>query len=397
MRTHVRRTRRGSPDLLCAAVLMLVLGGCGSPQQSDPLLPVPSVEYILTEAFRIGDEAAGDTVLFGSNIQVAQDSRGQLYITDRQTHSIRLYSGSGERLGTIGRSGQGPGEFSDSPELYLGTQDTLYAMDTNSDRITVFSPGDHVALETIDISNAASFGEDLSSFQTVADLVGVTPEGIIVSYDNSAIPFLTDMSGPERKGIKLLDRNGAVLADTLYELPDRNVVYAGNASGVISTSVVSFGRDAFFVLSREHLLYYGTNEAIAVGIGKVGDPAHRTITVPHDPVPITAEERRGAIEGRRANMQVELRKHLPETKPAYQALIIDNAGRMWLQLSTLQDSKDADWIVVDPEGRTVATTTLPLSIRLQTIAGDRAVGVGEEDGAPVVIAYAITATETGGY
>ena len=351
---------------------------------------------MLTEVFRIGDEAAGDTVLFGSGIKVNQDSQGQLYITDRQMNSIHLYSGAGERLGTIGRSGQGPGEFSRYPHVSLGAQDTLYAMDTSADRITVFSPIDHVALKTIDISNATTFTDDFNSFQTLADLVGVTPEGIIVSYENSAIPFLSDMSGPERKGVKLLGWDGSVLADTLYELPDRKVVHASDASGVTTMSRLAFGRDAFFALSRDNLLYHGHNEAIAIRIGKVGDRAHRTVTVPHDPVPVTSDERNRAINGHEANMQVELRKQLPETKPAYQTLVVDDLSRIWLQLSTPQDSTETDWIVVDLDGNAVATTTLPSTIQLQSVAGDRAVGVGREgeDGAPVVIAYTVTTQDS---
>ncbi|MYJ56607.1 MAG: 6-bladed beta-propeller, partial [Rhodothermaceae bacterium] len=83
----------------------------------------------LTEASRIGDEAAGDTMLLGGVIQVSADSEGKVYIVESSFSGIHVFSAVGDHITSIGRSGAGPGEFQNPPQIYVGRNDTLYAFD----------------------------------------------------------------------------------------------------------------------------------------------------------------------------------------------------------------------------------------------------------------------------
>ena len=91
-------------------------------------------------------------------------------------------------------------------------------------------------------------------------------------------------------------------------------------------------------------------------------------------------------------LEREFRSNVPRTKPAYEALVVDDVGRAWLRLSTVEDAMEAQWLVVNLEGSVEATATLPVSIWLQVIRGNRAFGTfrDEELGAPIVAAYEIT-------
>ena len=95
-----------------------------------------------TEAYRIGDEEAGDSIFFGNVVSMAVDSEGQLYLTDAGNKSIQMFSPDGVPIREIGREGGGPGEFEWTPSVHIGPGDTLYAWETNKYRLTTFSPED---------------------------------------------------------------------------------------------------------------------------------------------------------------------------------------------------------------------------------------------------------------
>lgn len=92
-------------------VSLLVLGACQRPDVSNEVSLDRAAELTLTEVFRIGDEVAGDTVLFSGSLEVTVDSRGQLYVTDRAVAGIWVFSNTGALIRRIGRAGEGPGEF----------------------------------------------------------------------------------------------------------------------------------------------------------------------------------------------------------------------------------------------------------------------------------------------
>ena len=87
-----------------------------------------------------------------------------------------------------------------------------------------------------------------------------------------------------------------------------------------------------------------------------------------------------------------MRSVLPKTRPAYEALLLDDSEHIWLRLSAPEGAVETRWIVVDLKGRIQATTKLPSAVWLKVIAGNRAIGTSsdEEQGAPLVVAYEIT-------
>ena len=56
-------------------VSLLVLGACQQQDVSIEESLARATELTLTEVFRIGDETAGDTVVFGGDLEVAVNSR----------------------------------------------------------------------------------------------------------------------------------------------------------------------------------------------------------------------------------------------------------------------------------------------------------------------------------
>lgn len=274
----------------------------------------------------------------------------------------------------------------------MGSRDTVYALDTEATRLTVFAPNNFSPVETIDISSAETFDAEFQSFQSARNLIGVVENGFLVRYEDIKIPIMLDMDTPEHVVLKLLDRKGNVSADTIVQMPDREMFYARTRGGGAMMARIPFGRDAFIALSPDNLLYYGRNDSIEIQVRSIDGNTRRSVRVPHDPVPVTEDERNNLLSAYPDETQHEMRSVMPKTRPAYEALVLDDSERIWLRLSAPKGAVEVRWIIVNREGRIQATTKLPSTIWLKAIAGNRAFGTtsNDEQGAPLVVAYEIT-------
>ena len=76
----------------------------------NPAAPVQAPQTIkLEEEWRIGGDQTDD--IFGVITSIVEADDGNLYMLDAQLTEIKVYSPEGEYLRTIGRAGEGPGEF----------------------------------------------------------------------------------------------------------------------------------------------------------------------------------------------------------------------------------------------------------------------------------------------
>ena len=66
-----------------------------------------------------------DDTIFGVISRLAEDRNGDVYMLDSQLSEISVYSPDGEYLRTIGREGEGPGEFRGSFELFIRPDDVV--------------------------------------------------------------------------------------------------------------------------------------------------------------------------------------------------------------------------------------------------------------------------------
>ncbi|UCE02004.1 MAG: 6-bladed beta-propeller [Candidatus Latescibacterota bacterium] len=89
----------------------------------NPEEPIEEVRIELEELWRRGGE--DDDVLFGLVSQLVQDDEENIYLLDGQLSEIQVFSPDGEHVDTIGREGEGPGEFRNASDMYRGPGDVL--------------------------------------------------------------------------------------------------------------------------------------------------------------------------------------------------------------------------------------------------------------------------------
>ena len=359
------------------ALFLVLVGGLFASKCATESTVNPGEEaenLIMTEVLRIGDETAGDTIYFGYSIwDIETDSRGQILVTDNSEPGFRVFTSEGVLIHQVGSEGMAPGEFEKTPLLYVGEQDSVYAFDLGNNRLTTFSADSYEFIRTTRLMS-----EDRTPITRPTEVLAVLPDRFVVLYEviKPREPEAADNDGILE--VKLLDRSGEIVRDSLLQISSHQSTWIPEWS--ISMSRV-FGRSGFVVWSSVGTIYFGWNENIHIrGVTPDGESISE-FSIPHFPMPVTRMEKQ--VESSRYNIE-EWENHLfrdsPDTKPAFNAMVPDDTGRLWIQLSLPQDSTQSRWLIVEGlTGKVVAKTSLPANLELMHVRQEKAYGILDEE------------------
>ena len=115
-------------------------GGAATGLDGPDRMLAPVVEDLYT----VGAMAGEDWEMFGTIGSVAFDSRGQLHVLDGGAKRVVVVDGEGRLVRTVGKDGEGPGEFSSPTALAL----------LSGDRLAVFDFGAPLGFEVFDAEGA---------------------------------------------------------------------------------------------------------------------------------------------------------------------------------------------------------------------------------------------------
>ena len=142
----------------------------------------------------IGVLSGPEELLFGTIASARRDAAGNLVVADRQALEIRIFDVEGRHLQSLGREGEGPGEFQSLrgawPVSYRDETDVdsrqVIAADSRLDRITRFS-GEGTPMATATLSGR----EDLMILP-----IGLGGSGAVLSRASPFdVPDLQSLSG----------------------------------------------------------------------------------------------------------------------------------------------------------------------------------------------------------
>ena len=123
--------------ILSLATVLLAASTAAAPNtvaQDRPLSP----EF--AEVYRVGGATAPDWAQFSIPTGLAFDGSGNLYVLDAQLFQVAIIDRNGELVRTVGRQGEGPGEFS-SPATQVVWRDGRFAVaDMGHNAYQVFNP-----------------------------------------------------------------------------------------------------------------------------------------------------------------------------------------------------------------------------------------------------------------
>jgi hypothetical protein len=106
----------------------------------------------LNERWQVGGDE-DDELFFGVLTQITSDNKGNIYLLDAQLSEVFIFSSSGEYIRSIGREGEGPGEFRRPSDLFLMPDGNVAVLQRMPGKIVLLSTegdpvGDHPLPDT---------------------------------------------------------------------------------------------------------------------------------------------------------------------------------------------------------------------------------------------------------
>ncbi len=329
-----------------------------------PVYPEPLFSY--EEVLRLKEDPENEDSLLIRPITFLQGDDGYFYVMDFRNNHVTVFDREGGFGRTIGRSGEGPGEFQSVDNIYVD-QGVVQVVDTRSMRLTRFRT-DGILLAVISLN------------QTVSDLkLGYVSSARMADDDRLVLISQQD----ERTSEFVLTRQAVTVLG-----PDREVVWqTATPQHKMQTWGMYRGVRAMGVLIP-YSTWPGIDFEPACGVlispgdipelflHRLDGTLLRRIRLEIEARPVSAEdraivldsydERIAAASGERVETLKAQKEALnfPDRWPYWEGAGLDEYGYIWLTVPEQESEREAAGggrlcMVLSPEGEYLGNTRLP--------------------------------------
>jgi len=336
----------------------------------------PLHEIRLNRAAEFGDT---DELFIGWPSGIAVADEGALFMADAGEAKIHIYSAEGEYLQSLGRRGEGPGEFNSVFQLRLHNGE-LYALDTQQQRLSVFDASDFSFLRNISLGGGSM---DVSGFP-----VGFEPltDGRFLATYNRMV---RDGDRLHRTPLlKIMDKNGEEIASDIVDLTPAEM-FMIQSETTIQMMSLPFMRESHFVIDGDENLVWGYTGQILLQFVSLEGEYLRSIYYSRPNPPLDRAAMLANFEDDAVRESVRA-LDIPETSPAFRSFLVDDENRIWITLYTENEQENEIW-VLDEEGEKLAEFKQPAVNQLQHVKKSHAyfLEVEEETGLQKIVKYGI--------
>lgn len=287
-------------------------------------------------------------------------------VADDGTDEIRIFSPEGVHRRTLGRTGDGPGEFRRLTQVISHPGDSIWAYDYWQSRITVFGPdGDWTRLVRLE---GAYRPRPLFPLERVG-FVGM-------STDLSGLGDETGLHRTPSPIVRLGEDGTAV--DTLTTVPGYESVVFSQGDGR-----ALWGKNSHLAVHGDGV-YLGSADSLEYQIRSPDGRLRRVVRVPGYDLTLSDGEiqaERNAFMPDPSEAGPIIREIMNEQpdrshRPAYADMVVDADGNVWLEeyLGRHEQGEPVEWQVFDPEGRWLGSVTLPPRFHVFRIGPDWILG-----------------------
>ena len=360
--------------------VLLLLAGCGGdaidgwsgsvetlPNGAVRVMNTPQGAWRHDTGWRLVPELVVGTVdgpeptVFAAVSGVEVDADGRIYVLDRQANELRIFSADGAHVRSVGRSGEGPGEYSNANGLRWITADSLLVIDQRGNRYSIL---DHE-------------GEYVRSVPRALGFYGWTFTG---GYDNGTLyEFTTVQVGDERRpvllGTSLQSAAPIVGPPEASGDPDEvaatrratvDTVFLPNPSGPLYEAFsvrnesggmvmgVPFAPEPVYRVDDHGRIWHGHGSEFRIVRSSFAGDTTMEVLLDAEPAPVTTaeleawEEGPGVARFRERGGVLDLGR-IPKVKPYFDDLLVDAEGYIWVFMPAAP--MQVSIAIFDPEGR----------------------------------------------
>lgn len=315
---------------------------------------------------------------------------GRIVVANAGSHQLRWYNASGRHVASAGREGGGPGEFRRLFAARLLPGDSVLAYDLSAFRLSWFDP-------------AGRFVRSVP-----LQPVGQVPPRFVDRFADGSLLLSSSVrtlgnsteSGTRRDTLLFLRTDpGGVPVDSLPLTPASEAsfqfIMAGGQIQGMNILTLPFMRNVHTATSGDRY-WQGVTDAYDIVLRRADGTPERIVRRAVEPVPV-----RGAYLDSLRRVQVadngpEAGKsldqvQLPERLPAFERLLVDDEGHLWVQQTPWPGDVPPEWDVFDGEGKMLGTVRMPAGFRATHIGADFVLGVwADEDDVEYVRMYRLT-------
>jgi hypothetical protein len=327
----------------------------GVPLINNPREPIyQGMVLSLENPLQIGKAAGKEEYMFQEIRAIEVDDAERIYISDWKESHIKIFDKNGVYLKTVGRRGQGPGEFQKINRLQIINHNQLSVFDGNLKRLSVFSlDGDFEKSIPIQKMSPLDVGIGSNGYFLV--------KTVHLDPVSAKAGIAVNLYDPEFNLIKVLD------ADKPQDV------------------LTPFQPYFVWALLTNNDILLGNNERYSFSLYDPRGEKIRTINKDYKPIPISDGEKKIRLK----NLQQSPNKNVPSYYPAYQGITIDGEKRIIVQ--TWEKPKQGSgycYDVFNIDGKFVASIILKYPPRLWK--NDRLYTIEEdEEGMPQVVRYTV--------
>jgi hypothetical protein len=304
-------------------------------------------------------------------------SDGRIVVANTGTRELRYYDAQGSHLASVGRDGEGPGEFRWIGPIFRLPGDSILAHDSNLDRISLFDPdGRFVELW-------ATPGLEGRLFHGPR---GVLPGGhLLVSGNWAYTSGGTSQVVPDSVLYLRMPRDGQ-RRDTIGWFPN------GDRYVVSTPRMVGFDRPPFqkkgALAVHGDEIFTGVGEPYQIEVRDAGGELRRIIRRDLSPRPLTEDlidsfRNPEPVEGEEGPWEEYIRARqefsYPSTIPLFSEIRVDREGCLWVRRIIWPEEGDPLWDIFDPSGRLIASIRTPPDLEIHDIGRDFLLGVWTDE------------------
>lgn len=306
---------------------------------------------------------------------------GRIVVADEGSSQIRMYDRQGRHVWSVGRAGEGPGEFRSIKGLAI-SNDSVLVLDAVLGRVSVFDLEGSLS-RTIPLESTSDPIHPLRMYS----LAGTLGDTAFVLVPHSYPANRTPTTGVVRDTVPNLvyDREG-MLKDTIGEFSGMDLDASPESAGLLLFGRISSAD------THDGRLYITDGGCFEVRVYEasglerlmrtsslpdlVTDPDLRTLEAAMISRVPDGQASRAIIRNRIAE------KRKSERKPAISKVVVDDLGYVWAggyRPSWASGNASRQWLVFDPEGRLLGPMQLPGTFTPFQIGRDVVLGTWRDE------------------